>query len=445
MGEPDDPEGNTKVLLPPHPYAEAAAQAFLSSHPGARILFSQNSGQILWVDGRGAALGPSGSCGTAAQARSRVIAFLNANPGLLRITDPEASLTVAEPFLERDVVFAQDPATGRTSVRLEQTLNGFIDPDHSLIAHLRPGCALSSLVTTVAPTADPAEGSPGGIGVVTQPLTVSPHALPAGHRRVWRRVRVPTTDETAADEAVEERRLADVQVIHEQYRRIRVVRSPFTGEVIERVDETSEALQQAPEGWPEDGELISTSAPDAAGAERSILSTRLDPARSGVPGLVMGFSIPGIHATGESVLIGDAALGQFIPEEPIATDLNSWSAEIGYAPLRDATRLSENLAATVQWFADELGHDSWDGEGGSFRAGIRGDRSEGDPGPRAFGGNGFLLIEAGRTATGQPISDALDIVAHEYAHSVINATADFAGSGEAGALNEGLADVFGKA
>ncbi|MCC7443027.1 MAG: M4 family metallopeptidase, partial [Bdellovibrionales bacterium] len=42
-------------------------------------------------------------------------------------------------------------------------------------------------------------------------------------------------------------------------------------------------------------------------------------------------------------------------------------------------------------------------------------------------------------------SDALDIVAHEYAHSVINATADFAGSGEAGALNEGLADVFGKA
>ena len=47
--------------------------------------------------------------------------------------------------------------------------------------------------------------------------------------------------------------------------------------------------------------------------------------------------------------------------------------------------------------------------------------------------------EPGKTA---PLAGALDVVAHEFTHAVIQASASLGHSGEAGALNEAVSDVF---
>jgi hypothetical protein len=249
--------------------------------------------------------------------------------------------------------------------------------------------------------------------------------------------------------------VADVRVERSQYRVIRTVRSPITGEILQQIDETSELLQTPPTQWQGAGSLVSTATPDATGGTRSIFSLSLDPARAaGEQGLVLGFSLPGIHSATGGVTVADAGFGQLVPTAPLSTTLGDWTQEPAYTTaeisghpgitLKDATGLTENLATVIQWYQDELGFSSWDGKGGIFHAAVRGDRSDGSPGARAFGGNGFLMVEGGHTSTGHAISDALDIVAHEYTHSVISGTMDLGGSNEAGALNEGLADVFGK-
>ncbi|HTL12127.1 MAG TPA: hypothetical protein VL588_06550, partial [Bdellovibrionota bacterium] len=150
MGDPQ--VGPTKTLLPPDPYAEAAARAFVAQATRTRIVFSQNTGQILWIDGRGGALWPAGDCSTADTARALAVAFLQAHSGLLRIRDADADLSLAEPFLARDAIFIQDPQSGTRAVRLEQSINGFTSPDHYVIAHFGADCALNALVTTAQPT-----------------------------------------------------------------------------------------------------------------------------------------------------------------------------------------------------------------------------------------------------------------------------------------------------
>jgi hypothetical protein len=162
---------------------------------------------------------------------------------------------------------------------------------------------------------------------------------------------------------------------------------------------------------------------------------------------VLGFAVP--EAGDARVTVGDSGKltnHSLLSPAPLATDAADWTQEPAYeADLRGATRLASHIRTTLAWYASRLGYHSWDGKGAGFRASIRGHRSS-KPAPEfnAWGGRGGLLVGDGTSSTGQIASDALDIVAHEFTHSVISATADFTYSGESGALNESLADIFGK-
>ncbi|MEK7689753.1 MAG: M4 family metallopeptidase, partial [Bdellovibrionota bacterium] len=54
------------------------------------------------------------------------------------------------------------------------------------------------------------------------------------------------------------------------------------------------------------------------------------------------------------------------------------------------------------------------------------------------------LICDDTSRSGHYLSEALDIVAHEFGHSVVGADQDFVYESEPGALNEALSDVMGK-
>ena len=148
------------------------------------------------------------------------------------------------------------------------------------------------------------------------------------------------------------------------------------------------------------------------------------------------------------VVIGDSGAlpdRSFVNVTPIASNENQWTNESGYPELSDATWLAKNLDTTLGFYHRSFGMRSWDDQGSAFHAGIRGrGRSSTDrPDTNAYGANGYMLIGDGRTSTGQAVSEALDIVSHEFTHSVISASADFFYEREAGAINESLADFIG--
>jgi Zn-dependent metalloprotease len=106
--------------------------------------------------------------------------------------------------------------------------------------------------------------------------------------------------------------------------------------------------------------------------------------------------------------------------------------------IADATHV--NALAVYDYFHDVLGWDSLAEPGFSLRAVVHVGRSfpnaYWDPADRRmyFGDGGGCFRAFGR---------ALDVVAHEFTHGVIESTSDLRYSGDAGALNESYADVMG--
>lgn len=116
-------------------------------------------------------------------------------------------------------------------------------------------------------------------------------------------------------------------------------------------------------------------------------------------------------------------------------------------PSKNARVLNQNLEKTRDFFAQELGRKSWDNKGSDILAIIN--------------VNFFNLIDPHRTrqnaawvetrlyfgsGSAQGLDNfeqALDVVAHEYTHAVIQTSANLIYEGQSGALNEHLADVFG--
>jgi Zn-dependent metalloprotease len=113
-----------------------------------------------------------------------------------------------------------------------------------------------------------------------------------------------------------------------------------------------------------------------------------------------------------------------------------------------AIRAHRNLHHVLDYFLDE--HDFW---------GIDNDRENpksvtvlvnvGDRYENAYWDNENQLMAFGngrggsRRGTTRDFTHALDIAGHEFSHAVISSTANLILWGEAGALNEGFADIFG--
>jgi Zn-dependent metalloprotease len=97
-----------------------------------------------------------------------------------------------------------------------------------------------------------------------------------------------------------------------------------------------------------------------------------------------------------------------------------------------------NLALTWDWYFRELGRRGWSGDGGVVRATVH----FGSAFDNAFW-NGRQLAFGDGNADVAPFAAALDVVAHEYTHGVVAWTAGLGNRGQPGALNEGIADLFG--
>lgn len=104
-----------------------------------------------------------------------------------------------------------------------------------------------------------------------------------------------------------------------------------------------------------------------------------------------------------------------------------------------AVDVHAHLQALWDYFATEHQRFGWDGKG----SGIVAVTHLGVQAPLALFDGERLLFGDGDGKVLLPVGAALDVVAHEYGHALARSTADLASTGESGALDEGLADLWG--
>ena len=116
----------------------------------------------------------------------------------------------------------------------------------------------------------------------------------------------------------------------------------------------------------------------------------------------------------------------------------------GTANIENSISVMYNLSVVYDYYNNVLGRKSYDNNGGEIAAniGISENFMKHDEYYNAswIGGNERFLFGS---KDGISLGAALDIVAHEYTHGVIDYTANLEYRGESGALNEAYADILG--
>lgn len=105
--------------------------------------------------------------------------------------------------------------------------------------------------------------------------------------------------------------------------------------------------------------------------------------------------------------------------------------------LADGVSAALNLSAAYDYYLSHYGRNSLDGLGSSLFAYVRFD----------VGYRNAYFDGSTQTMTfgdGEPFAGALDVVAHELTHGVVDNTAGLIYQDQSGALNEALADIFGE-
>jgi Zn-dependent metalloprotease len=106
-----------------------------------------------------------------------------------------------------------------------------------------------------------------------------------------------------------------------------------------------------------------------------------------------------------------------------------------------AVSVHAHLATLWDYFASTHQRFGWDGGGRGLLAVIHAEvRTPALP-VALFDGQ-RLLLGAGTPPQLLPAGAALDVVAHEYGHALLRATAELAAEGESGAIDEGLANLW---
>ena len=113
----------------------------------------------------------------------------------------------------------------------------------------------------------------------------------------------------------------------------------------------------------------------------------------------------------------------------------------------DSIHADKSLRLVSDFFTKESGRKSYDGRGSKIEAVTRVGRGFidllGFRQNAAWDGTKFLFGDGEKDGlTG--LTDAIDVIAHEYTHAIVQTSTKIDRNGQSGALNEHLADVFGQ-
>lgn len=134
----------------------------------------------------------------------------------------------------------------------------------------------------------------------------------------------------------------------------------------------------------------------------------------------------------------------------IINNNNSGSASLSSSPIASSSSqyaFSDPEAAsalfclgkTYDFFLSEFSRNSYDNAGASLIAFVRYAESPGMPYQNAFWNGRYMGF-----GNGDKLAGALDVIAHEITHAVVEKTAELVYENQSGALNESFADIFGE-
>ena len=135
---------------------------------------------------------------------------------------------------------------------------------------------------------------------------------------------------------------------------------------------------------------------------------------------------------GSAWTVHDAGSGTSLPGTP---------ARSSGAPATGDLAVDEagvGIEAMLQMFAEVFARDSHDGAGAPVSLTVHYGRDYNN----AFWDGTQLVFGDGDGQTFERFTKPVDVLAHEFGHGVIEHTADLSYSGQSGALNESIADVF---
>lgn len=119
-------------------------------------------------------------------------------------------------------------------------------------------------------------------------------------------------------------------------------------------------------------------------------------------------------------------------------------SEGGTSADASANNLYPRAGNTYNYFSSTFGRDSWNGAGAVMHARVHGSTS-GQNNATFDCGAGIAYFGDGDGFNFGDFTTALDIVAHEWTHGVTCSEANLTYSGQSGALNEAMSDIFGAA
>lgn len=130
-----------------------------------------------------------------------------------------------------------------------------------------------------------------------------------------------------------------------------------------------------------------------------------------------------------------AKLSERLPGRTVQSDrMDGWESAHAVSAYAHLAVLWDYFAVTHKFFG-------WDGAGHGIVVATHSE-VRAPPLPVALFDGQRIVLGAGSPPSLLPAGGAFDVVAHEYAHAFIRATADLAGEGESGAIDEGLANIL---
>jgi len=424
------PEVPRKQLKTPLPKAVEAGRAFLNKHSQARIFFSQNTGEIISIDGGGKPLF-TGKSSTPIEALATVHAFMRENPDLYGINNPEQA--IFKIYDGTKVGPVRSNLELRT-YRFDQASKGIWFKTKWIVAVFNQHDELLGLFSNTIRDEELQR-------LLKEQAAAAALAEQESQAYVW----APDPENPQEFTLLKQHREYD-PVRREFF--LKITRA--SDQKITKVFITPHAIQASPETeWAKNGTMVRSSAPANGSPNPTLLtvpSTTVKNSNTGKQELLLAFRLEGIHKIGEGILIsdlGESLYGLIVSGVPIATDATAWTEESEYGKnLRDATRLAIHLERITRWYKDNLNYNSWDGTGKGVKASVRTPSRYGTVNASCEWGE--IMVSEGRTPLGFAASDSFDFISHEFVHSIIDATASFEYMGESGALNESIADVMGE-
>jgi hypothetical protein len=217
-----------------------------------------------------------------------------------------------------------------------------------------------------------------------------------------------------------------------------------TGAVLRSID-------ASPTHWFDEGIVSQQSALDETGNTRSFPTTRFEDrwymgyGNPYVQGNAPFFTATSRFQVSDNLQADDRSDVTDNPQNINALGGNRWATDGRFTgDFRAAVSMADNITKTLDWWA-QFGWLSWNGRGSTIWTAVNGNRDpDGLPHVNAYGVNGSILATDGKRS-GYTTAGSLETIAHEFMHSVVDATTNLEYYAESGAVNEALADLFGVA